>query len=713
MLDERSWGIEERRAGADTAFDEVEVSITGLPIVEAAHTLEELPANEEVGRFGVSQPYLLLVILRRLRVEQGPDVGTSRNGEADPSSHDVGGFECLETSFEPVVLGSTVRIAKRKHASMGIADGAVARGVGIGCWAAHDAYIAVTCASPHGDVIGRAVVADHDLEIGPRQRLLGKALEELFHVASPVPDRDDDAHSRRSGTAAHVRHDTRSLFGTPWPRRQMTDLAERRGAQRTPGGPRSAVGLDFRDEPLVVREGQAVMRMQAASMTAVVGVALLVVANGAGESTSAVQPGQQPSVFVATTGSDTSSCRTRREPCATFDRAYRVAAPGQIVEVAGGSYPAQTLHAASGKTAPNIIFQPARDARVILDGLEFGGDNPARGPDFVTVRGMETTYYDVGLGSRNQRGIFVGPGSSHITLEHMDAGSVDSWLADHLTVNGGDYGPCNAVAFAPNVCGNNKQDLSTNVLIVGATFHDLRMDASCFQPGADCHWECMYLNANWNLTVRNSKFYNCSLFDVFVTISGPDAAARGHKNLLFENNSFAAPWTENPGAPNRGSALALSWCQNSPEGYQTVRVRFNSFEASTGLWGPGEEGAGCTWSGVEVVGNLLQYQGSCISGATYAYNVWSKSYRVGRCSATDRIGARTFPYVAPTGGPRLDFRLTDAKRTLADNLVPRTAPGGCPARDMDRQRRPLEERCDAGADERIFVKKTKKRGRRP
>jgi hypothetical protein len=115
------------------------------------------------------------------------------------------------------------------------------------------------------------------------------------------------------------------------------------------------------------------------------------------------------------------------------------------------------------------------------------------------------------------------------------------------------------------------------------------------------------------------------------------------------------------------------------------------------------------WRDLQIVGNLLQYQGSCIRGALYAYNVWSKSYRTGRCSASDRIGARTFPYVAPVGGKGFDFHLTQTKRTLPDNLVPVTAPGGCPVRDADRQRRPLEARCDAGADERVFTKKAKKK----
>ena len=151
------------------------------------------------------------------------------------------------------------------------------------------------------------------------------------------------------------------------------------------------------------------------------------------------------------------SC-TATAPCASFQRAYEVAAPGATVEVAGGTYSSQTFRAVSGKTGPNVLFRPAAGARVILGSLGFGsGGDAALGPDLITVRGMETTYKGSDPGAGNQRGIHVAPGSTNITLESMDAGSISSWFADRLTVRGGDYGPCDAVTGS-NVCSNNKQE---------------------------------------------------------------------------------------------------------------------------------------------------------------------------------------------------------------------------------------------------------------
>jgi len=56
------------------------------------------------------------------------------------------------------------------------------------------------------------------------------------------------------------------------------------------------------------------------------------------------------------------------------------------------------------------------------------------------------------------------------------------------------------------------------------------------------------------------------------------------------------------------------------------------------------------------------------------------------------------PYVEASSGRGFNFRLR-AKRTVADDLVPASVPGGCPRVDIDRKRR-SGKRCDAGSDER-------------
>jgi hypothetical protein len=409
-------------------------------------------------------------------------------------------------------------------------------------------------------------------------------------------------------------------------------------------------------------------------------------------------PGDEgsPELFVSTLGLDANAC-TSAAPCASFDRAYRVASPGQVVEVREGTYPSQTIRAVAARVGPNVVFRPAAGARVILGGLRFGaGADPASGPDYITVRGMETSYKSSEPGAGNQRGIFVGPGSSFIRLESMDAGSVDTWFADQVVVKGGDYGPCHAVWGSSNVCGNSNLDVSTNVTIDGARFHDYRFDETCFTvAGADCHWECMYVNAGENITIKNSRFYRCAIFDIFSTISGPDAGRMGHKNLTIENNWFAAPWTESHsgGSPSRPTAVALRWCENSSFGYRNVLVRFNSFQRNTTLMlDPNPE---CVFDNVRVIGNLMMWDG-CQSSWTFAYNVWSTAWRTGSCSSTDVILGDSFPYANGGSGAEMDYHLVGA--SVADDLIPVSV--GCPATDIDGEERPVSGGCDAGADQR-------------
>jgi hypothetical protein len=306
------------------------------------------------------------------------------------------------------------------------------------------------------------------------------------------------------------------------------------------------------------------------------------------------------------------------------------------------------------------------------------------------------TYKGAEPGAGNQRGVFVGPGSTNIRLEDIDAGSVHTWFADGVTVKGGDYGPCHATwPPSANVCGNSKFDVSKNVVVDGATFHDYRFDESCFTvSGADCHWECMYINGGENVTIRNSKFRGCAIFDIFTTISGPDAARMGHKNLVIENNWFGAAFNEwLGGGSERATALMLAWCGNSSLGYRDVNIRFNSFQANANI--TVDRVAGCVFDNVRVTGNLMM-RGTCEPGFAYAYNVYSTRWSGNLCSATDRLLGATFPYADGAQGPGMDFHL--AAPSLVDGLVPVTA--GCPSTDIDGQPRPTLGFCDAGSDER-------------
>ena len=418
------------------------------------------------------------------------------------------------------------------------------------------------------------------------------------------------------------------------------------------------------------------------------------------------------SVYLSPSGSDAGSC-SLAAPCVSFQRAYQVAAPGAVVEVASGTYPSQVIRAVAGKSGPNVVFREAAGGRVVLGGLRFGeGADVAQGPDFITVKGMETSYWGSQPAPLNQEGVSLHPGTTNIVLEDMDAGNFHVWGARDVTIKGGDWGPCYAVwPVSPNVCGNSKIDSwdsggirTGNITIDGAYFHDYRFDDSCYAGGADCHWECLYLNASENVTIKNSKFFGCAIFDVFVTFSGPDAV-RGHDNLVLENNWFAAPFNEPSylSSSRTANAVMLSHCEYSPSDgvdHSGLRVRFNSFAGNASVV---DDGTSCTTSGgAYAVGNVAAKTG-CIAYLSYRSNLFTTGQgQSGVCDASDRnTGQSSAPYVSDSNSAALDHHLAGAiGSSIADNLVPTTTLGGCPSTDLDGQTRASSGNCDAGSDER-------------
>src|SRR3954453_14933307 len=112
-------------------------------------------------------------------------------------------------------------------------------------------------------------------------------------------------------------------------------------------------------------------------------------ARGAPAPGAGAEPDLPPaSVFVATTGSDSAPC-TQAAPCQTFNRAYRVAGPGQVVEVAAGTYGEQILERDATKTSDaDVFFRPAAGAAVSTGELTFGRDTNDLGALHMEVRDM-------------------------------------------------------------------------------------------------------------------------------------------------------------------------------------------------------------------------------------------------------------------------------------------------------------------------------------
>jgi hypothetical protein len=355
----------------------------------------------------------------------------------------------------------------------------------------------------------------------------------------------------------------------------------------------------------------------------------------------------QASVFVAQAGSDANSC-TADAPCQSFQRAYLAALPGQVVEVAAGAYPSQSVGEDATKSGgPVVVFRPARGAAVVLDELAI------EGASWMTIRGMRV------VGSMAATSTDAGAaGSHHVTFDSMTAPTIRIvGPVSDITVRGGSFG--GTVDNQPQVKKYNQGDPDSsrprNILIDGAYFHDY------LRSGSSVHTECFQVINVDTLTIRNSRFDNCDgTGDIGIT-DGP------HDNITLENNFL-------------GKAGDAFYAMQVTKNIRNFVMRNNSASKAV-IFSDAESGGPYL-----LEGNYMPYS-ACTSGVTYRHNVFQGA----TCGPTD-LGVAAMRFVDENG---FDLHLAAGSEAIG-----RGNPAGFPATDIDGQSRPLGGTPDAGADER-------------
>jgi chitodextrinase len=370
--------------------------------------------------------------------------------------------------------------------------------------------------------------------------------------------------------------------------------------------------------------------------------------------TSACPPAGTADVYVAASGSDTNAC-TQAAPCRTFDRAYRVAGSGDVVEVAGGTYPGQTISSDFTKTSTaDVLFRPASSADVSVSGemsvyadhvefrdMTFGGWKTFLGTDDVTFRNIETVH------------LFI-------------------WSSSNISVIGGAVGVLNQKRdYDSNITtASGSSTAPTNILIDGVWFHDW-IDVD---PGQANHIECLQIGSGVNLTIRNSRFERCGTHDIFIrswgTINGSYHPLR---NVVVENNFL--------GKTDAGF-YSIQFVDDLATDSTSFVVRNNSTLQAfhDGI----ERGT------ISFVGNVLDSMTSWECGQStpsrWSYNVYESGVK---CGSTDFVGAVSYRDRA-----RLDLHLLAGSAAIG-----RGSPTNYAAGDIDGEARPLGGAPDAGADE--------------
>lgn len=351
-------------------------------------------------------------------------------------------------------------------------------------------------------------------------------------------------------------------------------------------------------------------------------------------------------VFVSPSGSDENPC-TRAAPCESLDRAYRRAKPGQVVEIAAGRYPEQTIRSDPRKTSStDVLFRPARRARVIIEG------GLVVEASHVELRDLKAGLWKSRLGTDQ-------------TFRNLDVGLFFIHGSRGVRVLGGDVGPYdNNDSQIASVEGR----VPTDILIEGVRFHDAR------KTDPKAHTECLQIGSGIRVTIRGNRFQRCADQDILIRSWGNvNESPHPLRDFLIENNFFDRPV--------RGYySLRLA----KQEGWPCERFLVRNNSALANMY------SDCEAKDVVFLSNLQPTKTafSCTQsyGAKWDYNTYAEGEP---CGPNDQIAPLGF-----VNEEQLDLHLQPGAAARGS-----AHPTNVPRSDIDGERRPAGSRSDAGADE--------------
>jgi hypothetical protein len=418
-------------------------------------------------------------------------------------------------------------------------------------------------------------------------------------------------------------------------------------------------------------------------------------------------------VYVAPNGLDAGVC-AKAAPCGSFDYAYHVATPGATIEIAGGTYPAQTVNVDLTKldATSDVVFQPAAGATVQIDGD-------------LTMYGSHAVFRNLKLQKLVSQATQGDALTSHdVVFENLDGETFNIGPNYRITIKGGDWGPslaCHAreSTYAPATwCpagsphattgndgnagdwenhvgpdGNIVSQWPHDIVITGARIHDQNStDLDAMHTGG------LFLISGHDIAIRNTVFQQNAVYDLQVQdFTSPDCCGMTYgppHDVVIENNWFGAPvrGVNDPGGDTfNDQQPELQLDPRNGACWTNWLIRYNSFVNGVA---PGLDSGAC-FDNVRLVGNVGEAPGpaQCFTGApglTWDHNAWLG----GTCDATD-VALKRLPYQNTKIGAE-DFHLTDGP---AVDLVPGTTADERLGTDIDGQPRPLGAAWDAGADE--------------
>jgi hypothetical protein len=349
-------------------------------------------------------------------------------------------------------------------------------------------------------------------------------------------------------------------------------------------------------------------------------------------------------------------------PCGSIGQAYGLAAPGDVVSVAGGTYGSQVLSGDKGSSTP-VTVQVAAGQTAQLNG-SFGVR-----ADYVRVVGPFVVSSGFNVDDSDQSNEIVG-----VFAEKIDAGPSLVENARDLVVRNSSFGGV-----------DGRKPLQTGAW---PTSHRVTFDGVYFHDAAPTdatqHLECLTISGVQGITIRNSLFRRCGFFGILAGNGNFAGGAPDVRDFVLENNVFERTlcWANSGGCaasgsedsnPNTGSAPYSLMFGADP--FINVSIRNNAFQTEPSINKP-------SYTNARFVGNVGAH-GLCVSGLTYRYNVLTS----GPCGTGDVMSPGVL------SGYDSNWRLTSG----SSPAVGAADPSDVPASDREGVLRDSDP--DAGPDE--------------
>lgn len=283
-------------------------------------------------------------------------------------------------------------------------------------------------------------------------------------------------------------------------------------------------------------------------------------------------------LFVSATGVDTAAC-TQAAPCRSFNRAYQRAKCGDLVSIAAGTYPSQTIDSPEKDCSSYVTFAPASGTVVTQTVTVRSGDWIRFKGSGAPLAGIPSNFLMRDNGAQGSTsGFYLSPTGTgmnepvdHVWVEGLDFETFLMRGADDVTFKNNDIGPGKTNHWDEKLwvsVGHNGSNYvgnySTNLVLDGNLIHNFTRDA-CVSSG--CHVECLTFEAE-NFKIVGNQFLDC---DIFGVILSDDAgfSSTGTENLIEGNVIHCCKTTS-------GYSLALG----DTEKGSVVTVRNNEFRGT-------------------------------------------------------------------------------------------------------------------------------------